>query len=58
MGAYRTSTQLDRQSGRPLEIEAMFGEPVREAERLGVQTPSMRWIYTLLKLQGRAGGRK
>lgn len=46
--AYRTSTQVDRQLGRPMEIEAMFGEPLRAAQRAGVATPKLATLYDML----------
>ena len=31
MGAYKPSTLIDFQAGRPLEVEAIWGEPLRQA---------------------------
>lgn len=42
MGRYLTSTLLDRRSGARLEIDAMFKEPLRRAEKHGVDTPHLR----------------
>jgi 2-dehydropantoate 2-reductase len=39
MGAYAPSTLLDARAGRPLERDALFDEPLRRAERLGVPAP-------------------
>jgi 2-dehydropantoate 2-reductase len=47
--AYRTSTQIDHQLGRPMEIEAMFGEPLRAARAAGVKTPRLEHLYEALK---------
>src|SRR5204862_449174 len=41
MGAYATSTLLDWRAGKELEIDAIFGEPVRRARELGVAVPGM-----------------
>jgi 2-dehydropantoate 2-reductase len=41
MGPYLTSTLLDLRAGAPLEIEAIFGEPVRRAHACGVAVPEM-----------------
>jgi 2-dehydropantoate 2-reductase len=41
MAAYRPSTMIDFVEGRPMEVEAIFGEPVRRARALGVETPYM-----------------
>lgn len=50
MGAYRSSMQIDRQLGRPLEVEAILGEPVRAAQRAGVAVPHMAMLYQLATL--------
>lgn len=52
MGAYRSSMQIDRQLGRPMEIEAILGEPVRAAARAGVATPHMEMLYRMARLVG------
>lgn len=49
MGAYRPSTLVDFQAGRPLEIEAIWGEPLRRAEAAGVATPRLRELYATLR---------
>jgi ketopantoate reductase len=35
--------------GNYMELETIVGEPLREAERLGVPTPTLKTIYGLLK---------
>lgn len=35
--------------GNYIEFENIVGEPLREAERLGVPTPTLRVVYGLLK---------
>jgi 2-dehydropantoate 2-reductase len=54
MGAYRTSMQIDRQIGRPLEVEAIIGEPLRRAAARGVDLPAMRQLYGLVKIVNEA----
>jgi len=49
MGAYHPSTLLDFQAGKPIEIEAIWGEPLRRAERTGVSVPELRRLYLQLK---------
>ena len=49
MGAYRPSTLLDWEAGKPLEIEAIWGEPLRRAAAAGARTPRLEMIYALLK---------
>ena len=41
MAAYRPSTMIDFVERRPMEVEAIFGEPVRRASTLGIETPYM-----------------
>jgi len=53
MGAYRSSMQVDRQEGRALEVESIFGEPLRQANRAGVKTPKLEMLYRLVQLVDR-----
>ena len=48
MGAYRPSTLLDFLKGLPLELEGLFLEPLRRAERKGVETPLLRNVCGVL----------
>lgn len=41
MGPYRPSTLVDAEAGNPLEIEPIWGEPLRRARSLGVPTPRL-----------------
>lgn len=47
MGPYRASTVVDFEENRPLEVEALFGEPLRHAQKAGVQTPRMERLYAI-----------
>ena len=47
--AYKPSTLLDFEVGKPLEIEAIWGEPLRQAVAAGAQTPRLETVYSLLK---------
>lgn len=49
MGPYRSSMQIDRQMHRPMEIEAIIGNPLRVAKSLGVPVPRIEMLYQLLK---------
>src|SRR5438552_13607097 len=49
MGAYKPSTLLDWEAGRPLEIEAIWGEPLRRATAAGAPAPRLEIVYALLK---------
>ena len=44
MAAYRPSTMIDFVEGRPMEVGAMFGEPLRLACALGVATPYLALV--------------
>lgn len=62
MGAYQPSTLLDFQAGRPLEIEAIWGEPLRRARVAGAATPRLQLLYAALKsldeaVRGKAAAR-
>jgi 2-dehydropantoate 2-reductase len=49
MGAYKPSTLIDFEAGRPLEIEAIWGEPLRRATSAGAFTPRLQELYEKLK---------
>jgi 2-dehydropantoate 2-reductase len=49
MGAYKPSTLLDFEAGRALEVEAIWGEPLRRAQANGTATPRLEQLYALLK---------
>lgn len=48
MGPYRPSTMIDFVEGRSMEIEAIFGEPLRRARRLNVPVPALSLLTALL----------
>jgi 2-dehydropantoate 2-reductase len=50
MGSYKTSTQIDRQLGQPMEIEAIIGRPLALARNNGVKTPYLEMLYGMLSL--------
>jgi len=49
MGAYKPSTLLDFEAGRALEVEAIWGEPLRRAQANGTAMPRLEQLYALLK---------
>ena len=49
MQPYRTSMKIDFDEGRPLEVEAILGNPVRAAAQLGVAIPEMERLYGQVK---------
>jgi 2-dehydropantoate 2-reductase len=55
MGAYRASTLIDFEQGRPLEIDSLFALPLAEARRLGVSTPRLSRLVEILTALATAG---
>ncbi|KAF2717706.1 putative 2-dehydropantoate 2-reductase [Polychaeton citri CBS 116435] len=50
-GWFMPSMGQDAVKGNYVEMETIVGEPVREARRLGVPTPKLEAVYSLLKGQ-------
>ena len=49
MKPYHTSMKIDYDERRPLEVEAMYGAPVRAAQAQGVVLPHIETLYHQLK---------
>ena len=49
MGAYKASTLIDFERGQPLELESMFLEPLRRAQKAGVATPRLAALGAVLR---------
>ena len=49
MGAYRPSTVIDFEQGRPFELESMFLEPLRQARAASVSVPRLEALCIVLK---------
>ncbi len=49
MKPYRTSMKIDYDERRPLEVEAIFGNPLRKAQAADVNLPQISCIYQQLK---------
>lgn len=49
MGAYRPSMLIDFLEGRTMEVEVILGEPLRRAQSLGVSTPTLALLTSLLR---------
>jgi 2-dehydropantoate 2-reductase len=49
MGRYKPSSLIDFEEGRDLEIEEIWGEPVRRAKAVGAAVPRMEMLYWLIK---------
>jgi 2-dehydropantoate 2-reductase len=61
MAPYRTSMKIDHDEGKPMEIEAIFGAPLRAARGCGVSCPRTETLYRQLKFldarnRGTGGG--
>ena len=50
MHNYRPSMMIDRVEGRPLELEAIYREPLRRARAQGVTMPCTEMLWALLDL--------
>jgi 2-dehydropantoate 2-reductase len=49
LGGYRPSSLIDFDLGREIELDAIWGEPLRRGENKGVSLPSMRWLYETIR---------
>lgn len=52
IGRYKTSMLLDHESNRPLEIDAILGEPLRRAHHHQIPTPHLELLHALLRRVG------
>ncbi|CAN5387272.1 putative 2-dehydropantoate 2-reductase [soil metagenome] len=48
MGKFKTSTLIDHLAGRPLEIEPIWGEPLRRGQAAGLKLPRLENLYRQL----------
>lgn len=60
MGRYQPSSLIDFKAGRELELEEIWGEPVRRAKAVGASVPRLEMLYALLRhaVAARPGPRK
>ena len=49
MGPYQPSSLVDYLAGREVEVEAIWGEPLRRAEAAGLAMPRLAELYAELK---------
>ena len=49
MGPYKSSSQLDWEAGKPVELESIWGEALRQGTAAGVPMPHLRKLYDKLK---------
>ena len=52
LGDYKPSTLLDFLAGKPLELEPIWGEPLRRAQAKGVPVPRLQALYAALARSG------
>ncbi|MGH8048292.1 MAG: 2-dehydropantoate 2-reductase [Chthoniobacterales bacterium] len=57
MGAYQPSTLVDYLAGRELEIDAIWGEPLRRAQAAGVPVPHLENLHARLVAIEKSRGR-
>ena len=48
MDHYRPSMMIDREEGRALELEAIYGIPLKQAKAAGIAMPKVEMLYSLL----------
>ncbi|MFU8847131.1 MAG: 2-dehydropantoate 2-reductase [Opitutales bacterium] len=49
MGAYQPSSLIDYLENRPVEVEAIWGEPLRRGQAAGLQMPILKELYHELR---------
>lgn len=49
MGAYRPSSMIDYEAGHPVEVEAIWGEPLRQGTAAGAAMPRLEMLYRLIR---------
>ena len=54
MGDFKPSTLIDYLAGRPLEIEPIWGEPLRRGQAKGIEAPQLAKLYHELTALDRA----
>ncbi|MEO8350219.1 MAG: 2-dehydropantoate 2-reductase [Chthoniobacteraceae bacterium] len=57
MGPYKPSSLIDWELGRPVEVEAIWGEPWRQGLAAGAKMPRLEMLYRLLQQLTRGGGK-
>jgi 2-dehydropantoate 2-reductase len=49
MGAYKPSSMIDYELGRPVEVEAIWGEPLRQGLAAGAKMPRLALLHALIR---------
>ena len=55
LGAYKPSTLIDFEAGKPLEVEAIWGESLRRGVAAGAKMPELQRLYQQLQSTDEAG---
>jgi len=55
MGAYKPSSMIDHELGRPVEVEALWGEPLRQGLAAGAKMPRLEMLHGLIRHQTARG---
>jgi len=57
MVPYDSSMRIDYRNHKPMEVEAIFGNPLRRADAVGCKMPRVEMLYRQLRFLDRQGGR-
>ena len=58
MGPYRSSSMIDYEAGRPVEVEAIWGEPLRQGIKAGASMPRLEALHQVIShLVARGAGK-
>ncbi len=49
MGAYKPSSMIDYQLGRPVEVQAIWGEPLRQGVAAGAKMPRLEMLHAIIR---------
>jgi 2-dehydropantoate 2-reductase len=49
MGAYKPSSMIDYELGRPVEVEAIWGEPLRQGLAAGAKMPKLEMLHGIIR---------
>jgi 2-dehydropantoate 2-reductase len=54
--AHRPSILQDLEAGRPMEIDALYTVPLELARLMGVKTPMLDLLVSMIRVKSRAAG--
>ena len=49
MGGYQPSSMIDYELGRPVEVEAIWGEPLRQGVAAGAKMPRLTLLHAVIR---------